>query len=96
LFEQTDNPWLAGFLRQVVTPSVMAYALFAPEPLPDCGGPHEHGAIVDAIRRRDPETAEKLMQAHLDEGMAHIRRLRQSGPEQPVEAIFAALDLPAA
>lgn len=92
LFAQTDNPWLTGFLRQVVTPSVMAYALFAPEPLPECGGPHEHRAIVDAIRNRDPEAAERLMQAHLDEAMAHIRRLRQSGPEQPVEAIFTELE----
>ena len=92
LFEQTDNPWLTGFLRQVVTPSVMAYALFAPEPLPDCGGPHEHRGIVEAIRNRDPEAAERLMHAHLDEAMAHVRRLRQSGPEQPVEAIFAELD----
>ena len=92
LFEQTDNPWLSGFLRQVVTPSVMAYALFAPEPLPDCGGPHEHRAIVDAIRRQDPDAAERLMHAHLDEAMAHIRRLRQTGNEQPVEVIFAGLN----
>ncbi len=95
LFEQTDNPWLTGFLRQVVTPSVMAYALFAPEPLPDCGGPHEHRAIVDAIRRRDPDAAEKLMQAHLDEAMAHIRKLCQTAPERPVEAVFAELGKPA-
>jgi DNA-binding GntR family transcriptional regulator len=92
LFEQTDNPWLAGFLRQVVTPTVMAYALFAPEPLPDCGGPHEHRAIVDAIRRHDPTAAERLMHAHLDEGMAHVRRLRRASSEESIETIFAALE----
>lgn len=96
LFEQTDNPWLTGFLRQVVTPSVMAYALFAPEPLPECGGPHEHRAIVDAIKNQDPEAAERLMHTHLDEAMAHVRRLRHAGPEQPVEALFAGLVMPAA
>lgn len=90
LLEQTANPWLIGFLRQVVTPTVMAYAIFAPEPLPECGGPHEHRAIVDAIRKRDPAAAEKLMHAHLDEAMAHVRRLRPSGAEHSVEAILAA------
>lgn len=92
LLEQTDNPWLQGFLRQVVTPTVMAYALYAPEPLPDCGGPHEHRAIVDAIRKRDPAAAERLMHAHLDEGMAHVRRLRPAGEEESIETIFAALE----
>jgi DNA-binding GntR family transcriptional regulator len=90
LFAQTGNPWLLGFLRQVVTPTVMAYAIFAPEPLPECGGPHEHRAIVDAIRNRDPATAERRMHAHLDEAMAHVRRLRQSGRELSVETILAA------
>jgi DNA-binding GntR family transcriptional regulator len=92
LLEQTGNPWLLGFLRQVVTPTLMAYAMFAPRPLPDCGGPHEHRAIVDAIRRREPEAAERLMHAHLDEAMAHVRRLRRSGEEEAMEAIFAPLE----
>lgn len=96
LFELVGNPWLLGFFRQVMAPTVTAYAMYAPKTLPNCGGPHEHQAIIDAIRRRDADTAENLMRAHLDEAVAHIRRFRKPTNEGSVEeafALFGALDV---
>lgn len=90
LFELAGNPWLLGFFRQVIAPTVLAYAIYAPKQLPHCGGPLEHEAIVDAIRRGDGNTAETLMRAHLDEAMGHIRSFRRPDVERSVEDTFAA------
>lgn len=90
LFGLTGNPWLLGFFRQVMAPTVTAYALYAPQKLPNCGGPHEHQAIIEAIRGRDPDKAEALMTSHLDEAVAHIRRFRTKKAEISVEEAFEA------
>lgn len=95
LFEQLDNPWVLGFFRQVVTPTVMAYALHAPQPLPDCGGPTQHRAIVDAIRAGDAEAAERLSREHLDGSRLLIQLLRtrddEAALEASIEEVFAPL-----
>lgn len=91
LFCFIGNPWLQGFFNQVMIPTVSAYALFTPQKLPNCGGPHEHEAIFDAIQRGDGEEAERLMTAHLHEAIAHILRSRKTKTEVSVEAAFAAL-----
>ncbi len=90
LFGLVGNPWLLGFFRQVMAPTVTAYAIYAPQKLPNCGGPHEHQAIIDAIRQGDGDTAERLMRAHLDEAMAHIRSFRKPTTDCSVEEAFAA------
>jgi DNA-binding GntR family transcriptional regulator len=88
LLELTGNQWLIGFFRQIATPTVAAYALHAPRPLPTCGGPHEHQAIADAIRQGDADAAERLMIAHIDEAVAHIRRFRRPQKETSIEEAF--------
>jgi DNA-binding GntR family transcriptional regulator len=91
LFSFVGNPWLRGFFNQVMIPTVSAYALFAPQKLPNCGGPQEHEAIFDAIQRCDGDEAERLMTAHLQEAIAHILRYRTSKVEVSIEEAFSAV-----
>lgn len=92
LFSFVGNPWLRGFFNQVMIPTVSAYALFAPQKLPNCGGPHEHEAIFNAIQRGDCEEAERLMTAHLHEAITHILRYRTSKIGISIEDAFSAVE----
>ena len=91
LFDLAGNQWLSGFFRQIMAPTVSAYAIYAPRQLPNCGGPHEHQAIVEALRRRDGETAASIMDAHLQEGAAYISRFRAPKEEPSIEVLFSGL-----
>jgi DNA-binding GntR family transcriptional regulator len=41
---------------------------------------HEHDLIVDALRRRDPDAAERAMRTHLEESRARLVDLIQRSP----------------
>jgi DNA-binding GntR family transcriptional regulator len=42
---------------------------------------HEHELIVDALRRRDPDAAERAMRTHLEESRARIVELIEPSPQ---------------
>lgn len=89
LFDLVGNRWLSDFFRHVKTPTVAAYALGAPRDLPECGGPHEHAAIYEAILARNADEAVRLMTEHIEEAMAHIRRFRRPERELSMAEAFA-------
>lgn len=92
LFDVIGNHWLSDFFRQVKAPTVAAYALGAPQELPECGGPHEHAAIFEAILAHDADAAVRLMDGHIHEAMAHIRRFKRPERELTMEEAFAPAD----
>jgi len=65
LAELCGNEALTKLVRSLLTRSTMHFSLAAPERFHNCAGPHEHGAIVEAILEHKAEKASKLMLAHL-------------------------------
>jgi len=77
----TGNAVLTRMLRELVTRSSLIIGLFGTSGRSHCED-HEHGDILDALRRRDGGGAEDLIRAHL----AHIEAdldLKASGAPVP-------------
>lgn len=75
LAEVCGNMQLTGLLRGLLARSTMHFSLSAPEQFHNCAGPHEHGAIVEAIVAGKTEKASKLMLAHLS-GLVEMQSAR--------------------
>jgi DNA-binding GntR family transcriptional regulator len=88
LGELSDNGELRDILRRLMTRSSLHFSLYGPKQLQSCGGPHEHGAIAEAILERHPARAAKLMLNHL----VALEALLSTRDEKPtflgLEAIF--------
>lgn len=55
---------LTGFLRELISRSALVIALYGTTRASSCGT-QEHEALLEALARRDPDTAVALMTAHL-------------------------------
>ncbi len=88
LGELSDNGELRDILRRLMTRSSLHFSLYGPKELQNCGGPHEHVAIAEAILARHPARAAKLMLDHL----VALEALLSTRDEDPtflgLEAIF--------
>jgi DNA-binding GntR family transcriptional regulator len=90
LAELCGNGELSRLLRAMMTRSTMHFSLAAPERFHDCAGPHEHGAIVEAIVAGKAERASRLMLAHLD-GLVELQASRPAARPVDLTQAFRAL-----
>jgi DNA-binding GntR family transcriptional regulator len=86
--EMAGNAPLARTMRELETLTCLVIILYDAPNLPSCPS-DEHGAIVDAIARRDPERATALMLEHLAHVQATLDLHEESSGEIDLEAVFA-------
>lgn len=83
------NEVLAEMLRELVARSSLIIAVHGTSRQADCG-PDEHGALIEAIRRRDARGAAELMRKHL----MHVESaldLREADRDLDLQTVFAGL-----
>jgi DNA-binding GntR family transcriptional regulator len=69
----SGNQFLVDFVRQCLLHHSRVLSLAMERPiLPNT--PTQHHAIVEAIRRRDPEGAREIMRQHLDDADALVKQ----------------------
>lgn len=97
LVESLHNPYIRDMHRGLMLRSSLHFSLYAPVNLHagasnGCAGPHEHEAIVQALRDGHAARAEKLMQRHLSqlEVLLSVRQPKTDFP--PLEDVFATLE----
>lgn len=73
-----DQMTVEGFIRELVSRSSLVIALYWRRRTALCES-HAHHALVDALRRQDPDTAEELMKGHLLDLMSQLD-LREALP----------------
>jgi DNA-binding GntR family transcriptional regulator len=73
---------LTGFLRELISRSALVIALYGTTRASSCGT-REHDALVEALARRDGDTAAALMAAHLEhvEHDLDLARATRSAPD---------------
>jgi DNA-binding GntR family transcriptional regulator len=82
------NTFVTEMLQELTSLTCLIIVLYDSPALPAC--PHnEHADIVDAIERRDGETAARLMLAHLDHVESSLHLVEQESGEIDLEAVFA-------
>lgn len=73
---------LTGFLRELISRSALVIALYGTTRASSCGT-HEHEALLEALSRRDADTAVALMASHLEhvEHDLDLARATRSSPD---------------
>lgn len=88
----TDNDTLVGILRELTSRTSLILAVHAPT-----GGPlclcDEHDALIEMVRKRDPQGAERAMLHHLDHIAASLALAPDDAGPIDLRAVFARVAL---
>lgn len=96
LVASLHNPYIQEMHRGLMLRSSLHFSLYAPANLQagarnGCAGPHEHEALVQALRDGHAVRAEKLMQRHLSQLEVLLSVRTPKTDFLPLEEVFATL-----